>query len=73
MPELKGCNLEEIDQLFDANIPAWKFASYKTTGLSHDVAYFETMAAKKVVDELENAPQAEDVLETSHANSNEKV
>ncbi|KAI4602587.1 hypothetical protein KJ359_007803 [Pestalotiopsis sp. 9143b] len=41
MPELKGRNLEEIDQLFDANLPAWKFASYETTGMSHDLATFE--------------------------------
>ncbi|GJC81843.1 major facilitator-type transporter ecdD [Colletotrichum liriopes] len=41
MPELKGRNLEEIDQLFEANIPAWKFASYETTGMSHDFATHE--------------------------------
>jgi MFS transporter, SP family, sugar:H+ symporter len=41
MPEFKGRNLEEIDQLFDANLPAWKFASYETTGMSHDIATLE--------------------------------
>ena len=33
--------MEEIDQLFDAKLPAWKFASYETTGMSHDLATFE--------------------------------
>lgn len=31
MPELKGRSLEEIDQLFAAKIPAWRFSSVKTT------------------------------------------
>lgn len=31
MPELKGRTLEEIDELFINNVPAWKFKSYKTT------------------------------------------
>lgn len=38
MPELKGRNLEEIDQLFDAKVPAWRFSRFETTGPSHDVA-----------------------------------
>jgi hypothetical protein len=38
MPELKGRNLEEIDQLFDAKVSAWKFSKFETTGPSHDVA-----------------------------------
>lgn len=38
MPELKGRNLEEIDELFEARIPAWRFKKYETSGISHDVA-----------------------------------
>lgn len=41
MPELKGRNLEEIDQLFDAKIPAWKFGSFETKGLSHEIAMLQ--------------------------------
>ena len=37
MPELKGRNLEEIDQLFDAKVPAWKYFTIKTVGLTHEV------------------------------------
>ncbi|KAK1145894.1 hypothetical protein N8T08_003840 [Aspergillus melleus] len=29
MPELKGRNLEEIDQLFRAKLPAWRFKGYR--------------------------------------------
>jgi hypothetical protein len=36
LPELRGRNLEEIDQLFDAKVPAWGFSKFETTGLSHD-------------------------------------
>lgn len=42
MPELKGRNLEEIDQLFDAKVSAWKMSKFETTGLSHDVAVMGT-------------------------------
>jgi hypothetical protein len=38
LPELKGRNLEEIDQLFEANLPAWKFNKYETGGLTHELA-----------------------------------
>lgn len=31
MPELKGRTLEEIDELFVNNVPAWKFRTYQTT------------------------------------------
>ncbi|KAH8691468.1 major facilitator superfamily domain-containing protein [Talaromyces proteolyticus] len=36
LPELKGRNLEEIDQMFDAKVPAWRFSKFETTGPSHD-------------------------------------
>ncbi|KAL5349781.1 hypothetical protein ACLOAV_004814 [Pseudogymnoascus australis] len=55
MPELKGRNLEEIDQLFDAKIPAWKFSSFETQGMSHDMARFENQTEKLEVDDLEHA------------------
>lgn len=41
MPELKGRNLEEIDQLFDAKVPMRKFGSFETEGLSHDMAVID--------------------------------
>ncbi|KAK4183672.1 hypothetical protein QBC35DRAFT_393402, partial [Podospora australis] len=31
LPELKGRTLEEIDELFERGIPAWKFKTTKTT------------------------------------------
>lgn len=62
MPELKGRNLEEIDQLFDAKIPAWKFASFETTGMSHDLAIMETDNDGKAAAALEDhAEQVENV------------
>lgn len=32
LPETKGRNLEELDELFEKKISTWKFRSYKTTG-----------------------------------------
>ncbi len=61
MPELKGRSLEEIDQLFDAKISARKFASFETTGLSHDVALME--ANKIELYDLGNTKHIEDEVE----------
>lgn len=59
--------MEEIDQLFEANIPAWKFSKYQTGGLTHELAVLENgetpgTAGKKLdeeadidVDRVENA------------------
>ncbi|KAH8890198.1 general substrate transporter [Thozetella sp. PMI_491] len=60
MPELKGRNLEEIDELFEANLPAWRFHKYETTGLSRELNALENgrPVAKNVdnegVDMIEN-------------------
>ncbi|KAF4470247.1 sugar transporter [Fusarium albosuccineum] len=55
MPELKGRNLEEIDQLFEANIPARKFSKYQTGGLTHELAVLENgeTIGKKVDEEAD--------------------
>ncbi|KAL4967226.1 general substrate transporter [Aspergillus stella-maris] len=34
MPELKGRSLEDIDELFEARLPAWRFKGYECTGLN---------------------------------------
>ncbi|KAJ0416380.1 general substrate transporter [Aspergillus carlsbadensis] len=36
MPELKGRSLEDIDELFDAGLPAWKFKQCECTGLNQE-------------------------------------
>ena len=58
----QGRNLEEIDQLFEANIPAWKFCKYQTGGLTHELAVLENgeTPGKKLdeeadIDRVENA------------------
>ncbi|KAF4542011.1 Sugar transporter [Lasiodiplodia theobromae] len=52
MPELKDRTLEEMDELFAARIPAWKFKGYKTSSLSYD------MAVLKSNGDPENLPKA---------------
>ena len=34
MPELKGRSLEEVDELFAAKLPAWKFKKFQCSGLN---------------------------------------
>lgn len=46
----QGRNLEEIDQLFDANLPAWKFSKYETEGLTHELTMLENGEDSKKVD-----------------------
>ena len=41
MPELKGRTLEEIDQLFAANLKAWQFKRFQTEGMSATVAQYQ--------------------------------
>lgn len=68
MPELKGRNLEEIDELFEAKIPAWRFKKYQTSGISHDVAALQqdhnaavsSKAAAVELNELDAEPRGED-------------
>ncbi|KAI8306944.1 Major facilitator-type transporter ecdD [Colletotrichum sp. SAR11_59] len=56
---LSGRNLEEIDQLFEANIPAWQFHKFQTDGLSHDLAVLEGGKADvKVVEQFEDAERS---------------
>lgn len=46
MPELKGRTLEEIDELFNNRVPAWKFATYRTTIQDQAMAQVQTMGEK---------------------------
>lgn len=59
MPELKGRNLEEIDQLFEANISARKFSDYETGGLTHELALRDNgQTDGKVLDDGEGDVEA---------------
>lgn len=41
VPELTGRSLEEVDELFDANLWAWQFKSYQTSGIGHRITQLE--------------------------------
>lgn len=47
IPETKGRSLEELDELFDLKVTAWRFGSIATTGAGHTVAIIENEAEKK--------------------------
>lgn len=50
----QGRNLEEVDQLFEAKIPAWKFTEFETVGLTHDVSAMEQgMSPSKIAGTVE--------------------
>lgn len=62
-------NLEEIDQLFEAKIPAWQFHRFQTDGLSHDLAVLERgKTDAKIIEQCEDveraAPEAAPVSHT---------
>ncbi|KAI1871338.1 uncharacterized protein JN550_004783 [Neoarthrinium moseri] len=62
MPELKGRSLEEIEQLFENKMPAWRFHKHETEGLSHDLAALESgKATAKQLEEIEVAAKVDDV------------
>lgn len=55
----QGRKLEEIDQLFEAEIPTWQFHKFQTDGLSHDLAVLEGgKTDAKVVDQFEDVERA---------------
>lgn len=55
----QGRNLEEIDKLFEAKLPAWKFHRFQTDGLSHDLAVLERdKTSAKVIEECEDVERA---------------
>ena len=41
VPELTGRSLEEVDELFDRGIPAWRFATTQTTGVGAEIRRLE--------------------------------
>lgn len=43
VPEMKGRSLEEIDELFHANIPAWKTKAYVCTGLGTQITNIQNI------------------------------
>ena len=40
-PELNGRSLEEVDELFEANLWAWQFKKYQTHGVGHRLTELE--------------------------------
>ena len=48
IPELKGRSLEEVDELFEARLPAWKFASYRTQGTNAKIAALQNNDTERV-------------------------
>ncbi|KEF56323.1 uncharacterized protein A1O9_07904 [Exophiala aquamarina CBS 119918] len=59
MPELKGRNLEEIDQFFDSGVPAREFPSFQTAGKSHEQAFLECGYAKAGEAAIEHVDEIE--------------
>lgn len=49
----QGRSLEEVDQLFEARLAAWKFAPYETHGTGHVLTTIEN---KVVVSEKQHVP-----------------
>ncbi|CAI4218387.1 unnamed protein product [Parascedosporium putredinis] len=45
LPELKGRSLEELDEMFEANLPTRKFKSYVCPGVGADVTRFREKVA----------------------------
>lgn len=57
--EEQARNLEEIDQLFEAKIPAWQFQKFQTDGLSHDLAVLERgKTDAKIIEQCEDVERA---------------
>ncbi|CAK7224870.1 hypothetical protein SBRCBS47491_005701 [Sporothrix bragantina] len=56
-PELKGRSLEEVDELFEANLWAWQFSKYETHGTGRLLAALENEGMQPSKIEAEHADQ----------------
>ncbi|KAK3690548.1 general substrate transporter [Podospora appendiculata] len=64
LPELKGRTLEEIDELFERRVPAWKFKSTKTTIMDEAMREVrnrdaQLLGSKALVELVENRHEKE--------------
>ncbi|TGJ82497.1 hypothetical protein E0Z10_g6257 [Xylaria hypoxylon] len=64
LPEVKGRSLEQIDEMFEARVPARKFRKYQCTG--HHV----TLDEKPRVDHVESQSSHGDSSEPQHSTAN---
>ncbi|KAJ5579517.1 uncharacterized protein N7459_005502 [Penicillium hispanicum] len=46
VPETSGRSLEELDELFEARVPAWKSTSFRATGIGATITSVENMVPK---------------------------
>ena len=61
-PELKGRTLEEVDDLFAAKLPAWRFKGYQTQGtvrLLADLEHEKEVSPKQEIAREEEVEKAE--------------
>jgi len=62
MPEMKGRSLEELDEIFAARVPTWKFKEYQCIvkdEAAHDMAERTGIKLKEdttILEELEHVP-----------------
>lgn len=57
--EEQGRNLEEIDQLFEARLPAWQFHKFQTDGLGHDLAVLQRdKTGAEIIEQCEDVERA---------------
>ncbi|KAI1173225.1 MFS monosaccharide transporter-like protein [Nemania sp. FL0916] len=63
LPEVKGRTLEQIDEMFEARVPARKFRKYQCTG------HHATLDEKPQVDHVESQSSHDDGSESKHSNA----
>lgn len=69
MPELKNRSLEEIDELFVHNVPAWKFKTYRTTIQDEALAEVRRQEDEDEEDEKKQSPRSEHVSQAKGGGS----
>lgn len=59
VPEMTGRSLEEVDELFDRKVPAWRFASTQTHGVGRRIAEIEGSKAQNDKMDIEHVGNVE--------------
>ncbi|RDW91049.1 hypothetical protein BP5796_02214 [Coleophoma crateriformis] len=65
VPELSNRSLEELDELFQNKVPAWRFKSYKATGVGVQITQIQNINADKGLTLIEAVNTDEEVGEST--------
>jgi MFS transporter, SP family, sugar:H+ symporter len=63
VPEMKGRSLEELDELFQSKVPAWRSSGFEATGIGAIITQIDNMNSAEQRNEVLTATEIEGKLD----------